>query len=55
MNVIMNTTTNMRFNKFKRVMANDMGASNEFIENLRIEQRDESIEYKTYNTYQSNI
>lgn len=54
MNIILNTTTNMRFNKFKRVMHNDIGASNEFIENLIVEQKDESIDYNTYNTFQSN-
>ena len=47
----MDTTTNMRFNKFKRVREGEIGATNEFIESLRVEQHDESIDYKAYNTY----
>jgi hypothetical protein len=50
-NLLMNTTTNMRFKKLKRPFNDDFGASNEFIEGLRIEQQEESIDYKAYNTY----
>ena len=50
-NVLMDTTTNMRFNKFKRVKNNEQSATNEFIEGLRVEQDQESIDFREYNSY----
>ena len=45
----MNTTTNMRFNRFKRLKHSDVGANEEFIESLIVEQNEEATDYNHYN------
>ena len=37
-NVVTNSTTNMNFSKFKKLRANEYGVTEEFIENLIVEQ-----------------
>jgi hypothetical protein len=54
-NVVTNSTTNMNFSKFKKLKSNDYLVSDEFIENLVIEQKEENVDYQMYNSMTSNF